>query len=566
MGYQVENLNSYRLNEENIIEEAKPCTMKIVGGPRSKRRAVIELRIPAQLGKIKTEVQGKMTIPLVCPEKDCGGTHIWKDGYDYRTKSAQQLLQCAREKKKFYVHTSGYFEALATKLAADILNALIAEGVPLKALAERYHMSEASLSEAGREFRQYIFERFHLPRGGEGDSPEENRPSKLALRVSKGQDVGQIERQGTTSIWEQCRQEYLVPFEADQTGVLVVDVTCYAVIRNPICGNRAHYDQVAVMDETFLIIGGLRYYLIILVDCQGTIVSWGLSRTRTVEDLTAVFLEALTVIPFPGIFITDGLANYSAMLKQFPYPVIHIQHIHSHPYGQIVLAQRFIFWKETNSQSATDHNPVKELWSKEITLEVTTQVLKQPGLKQGYLLVKDKQHIKAPKRRGRPKGSTNRRSKTETQDPPPQESVPKKKRGRKKARMDGTPVDIHLTYDAITSTHHLTVDAPLPGFTHVPVFFLLWTLCLHFLGTSLGSNYVENVFSQFKRWFNVGRRTDLERFLHKFEAFTLCHNDRTRGTTEFDRWVTWFLEDHPPPSTVGFRNWLTAKPPPLPCI
>ena len=95
-------------------------------------------------------------IPLFCPE--CGSDRIWKAGIDPTTKQKPQKIYCAACGRRFYPHTSQFFQDQTHNFLADLIEAALGRGHTIADLATRYHMASSVISTILTDFFAYLTE------------------------------------------------------------------------------------------------------------------------------------------------------------------------------------------------------------------------------------------------------------------------------------------------------------------------------------------------------------------------------------------------------------------------
>ena len=173
----------------------------------------------------------------------------------------------------------------------------------------------------------------------------------------------------------------------------------------------AQPDTTICMDETFLKIEGTPIYIIIATGYQThKILGLKVSKTRKEEDMREVFDEAEnnTEQPISNV-ISDGWGSTQTMTKNLGKNITHVIHKHKKPYKKVII--RHYFYTKTHR----------------ITLElgIKNDIFKKKGRRVFYYTVRKTPLTPPPlKKRGRPKGSTNKPKKKN-------KSVKKQMPGRK---------------------------------------------------------------------------------------------------------------------------------------
>ena len=97
-----------------------------------------------------------LEIPLLCPE--CGSGRIWKTGKDPTRKTKPQKVYCADCGKRFYPHTSQFFQDQTEDFLTDLIEAALRRGHKVTDLATRYNVSPSVISTILTDFLDYIAE------------------------------------------------------------------------------------------------------------------------------------------------------------------------------------------------------------------------------------------------------------------------------------------------------------------------------------------------------------------------------------------------------------------------
>lgn len=468
-------------------------------------------------------------------EELCLNSHFWKQGIDSHHKSLPQILKCKSCGARCYPHTSFEFQVKAKEIVRQFLIATFQEHQSLLGLEERYYFSMSSLSQTGQQFKNYINNlcKNYSQKLSNIDLFTVPRPD-----FSFHQQLGYLEYSGRIpKFLDQSFSEQIIPFSGDKNGLIIVDSAFGAVMKGIAGTTKPDYSKIIVMDETFLTIGGTKYCLIIAVSKDGKLLSWTLSRTRKTLDLNGIFQEALLRYPFPGVLVTDHFAGYHAMIKLYPFPIIHVSQIHKPPYNRAIIYQRFFF---------KDENKVLEL---QIAINTDIVASSKQQLVQ-YSLEETPLKIRKTSRRGRPKGSKNR----------PKEVIEKEKEKKlmksKKRTWRKNPFRSHhfasLTVDL--DTNSLLVEDVPDKFLSDRMYFLFMTLLLLFHGNYLTSNYVENIFSQLKLNLRRGLKADPVKFLQTMFLFTIENHDRLNKTAMLEKLVDNYVFDFSPPESFGYRQ------------
>ena len=171
-------------------------------------------------------------------------------------------------------------------------------------------------------------------------------------------------------------------------------------------------DNAVAMDETFLKIAGIPYYLILATGYQTRkILGLSISKTRDESALRQVFDEAdkNTVFPIECLSV-DAWGASQALAKHLNRPITLIIHKHKRPYDKAVI------W---DIQYVGDQRIIHKIGVK------TDFFRKRKKREYRYLREQENTAPKILKKRGRPKGVKNGQGK------PKNKPKAKKKRGRK---------------------------------------------------------------------------------------------------------------------------------------
>ncbi len=95
-------------------------------------------------------------IPLFCPR--CESDRIWKIGKDPTRKTKPQKIYCADCGKRFYPHTSKFFQDQTEDLLTDLIEAALGRGHKITDLATRYNISPSVISTILTDFLDYMAE------------------------------------------------------------------------------------------------------------------------------------------------------------------------------------------------------------------------------------------------------------------------------------------------------------------------------------------------------------------------------------------------------------------------
>jgi len=173
-----------------------------------------------------------------------------------------------------------------------------------------------------------------------------------------------------------------VKFLADKYKISESQISkIYKTIRNRIIKkinaipSKHPMSDVLIMDEKFCKICGKKKLLIIVVDMNGMILAFRLSKVRNSDSIKAVLKKAITINgKTPIIIVTDGFSSYKKVVRAYYPHIIHIRHIHKPDYDRITI-----------EYLSPDKNGVEKL----ITLHTTNDIFTRIGTNYGLLEVKN---------------------------------------------------------------------------------------------------------------------------------------------------------------------------------
>lgn len=87
--------------------------------------------------------------------------------------------------------------------------------------------------------------------------------------------------------------------------------------------------RVVFIDEGFIKIAGITWYLIFGVNYDGTLLFADLVNNRNALSMKACLEECEAVLGKLDVVVSDGHSATHAALRRWSYPLIHVQHIHS---------------------------------------------------------------------------------------------------------------------------------------------------------------------------------------------------------------------------------------------
>lgn len=481
-------------------------------------------------------------------EKLCLSTKYIKKGKDRKLFAEPQRYKCKKCGRKFYAHTSAFFEIEATNVVKQILKGIHIDHQKNHLSAMDSHYSDSNITAISNQFREYINDQLLKSAFILSDQIENLKSVIPLFDISFQEQLGILtEIDNQVRILPQSPGEFIWEVDFDISGEIVICTQSIAALKSQNSLRELDYSKMMILDETFLMIGGRIFYLIIAVSKEGKLLSWALSRSRSAEILNKVFLSALDHYPFPGIVVTDGFGAYKTMLNSYHHPIIHISHIHKPPYGRVVITQRSYFPK------------FNKFYEYEIGL--FSDIFASSGQKPIYFQVKEKPIQISKKPRGRPKGSKNRTKEEIQKEKSERAHQPKKKRGRKSIYKTGKLnfVDVDL------ETNSISIDNDDNDFLSMQILILLSVLLPHFKGKHITSNYVENFFSQLKYFFSRGRKTNVLNFLDAFQVYIVRYQGRVLNKKLLEDLIDQYLEKNPPPPGFGWRDFFQQSLVPFIC-
>ena len=243
------------------------------------------------------------------------------------------------------------------------------------------------------------------------------------------------------------------------------------------------------IDETWINISKKTWYLIVLLNEQGKVLTFELVKKRTSSKIIELILQAERRLDYQiGMLITDDFSTYKGVATGLKRDLIHVRHIHQPPYGRIVIDKIEIKQKEIITTHMATTN--------DILLETNTFIVR---------LSKSVKKIHETGKRGRKKGGKNR-SKTIVEREKRQKKYKKgkQKRGPKNPFKHGE-----------THIYHFNKKVGLfhPRFgSDESVAENLQELLVLFKDKHVTTNPVENVFSVIKKLIDFRGRRDLEQW------------------------------------------------------
>lgn len=233
------------------------------------------------------------------------------------------------------------------------------------------------------------------------------------------------------------------------------------------------------LDEIFFKAGGVSFPLIVAINQNYQIVGWRLGKTRNADDIQEV-LQQVDQKQEWDILVADGAKAYPKALRERGKSCYFIRHKHSHPW-EITEVHKFEVFPFGNIV----HSIV------ELRFDALVEAVETPQL--GYTLEKTYFPKKKGRKRGRPKGSKNKKKKQVPKSKDPQ------KRGPKTPKSHGKPITLDMTSNlidvryqdpSIKIDHSSKNNPPVPPISVVQE--LIWVAFCVFNGRYMVSSLIES--------------------------------------------------------------------------
>jgi len=177
------------------------------------------MQVSWNLSRTNSEIY--VEIPLFCPA--CGSDRIWKAGIDSTTKTKPHKLYCADCGKRFYPHTSQFFQDQTHDFLKDLIDAALGRGQKVTDLATRYHIAPSVISTILTDFLAFVAEVQE-----KAQSFHELHPGKVIFMDEKFLKIG-----GTEYKWIIAVNEYGDPLASllarDRTAPTILEVLLGAI-------------------------------------------------------------------------------------------------------------------------------------------------------------------------------------------------------------------------------------------------------------------------------------------------------------------------------------------------
>jgi hypothetical protein len=245
--------------------------------------------------------------------------------------------------------------------------------------------------------------------------------------------------------------------------------------------------EVVYIDETFIKILKKTWYLIVFLSEKGNVLAFKLVKKRCKEKILALFKKAEQRLGKKAkMMITDDFQVYKSVVTDLGRDMIHVRHIHSPPYGRIVVDMI----EHQEKEIITRHYAT----SFDILLDTNTFLVQ---------VSESVKKIHKKGKRGRPKGVRNR----------PKELVEEERRQKEeqKGQKKRGPKDPFK--NAETHVYHYDKEKGLflPMYESDETFVeCLQELLKVFGNKHITTNPVENIFSVLKKLIDFRGKRDLE--------------------------------------------------------
>ena len=159
--------------------------------------------------------------------------------------------------------------------------------------------------------------------------------------------------------------------------------------------------DILLVDETFIKINGHVWYLVLALNEDRHVLAWGSVKNRDSKTVSRVLQDAISrTLDPPKVIITDDFSTYKKAVKLLKYNLIHIRHIHRPPYERIIMD---IHKYEHNKLVITSVATINDIFKFENTF--ITRISKKEVKLTGN------------KKRGRKKGTKNKKKEAKTNNP-----------------------------------------------------------------------------------------------------------------------------------------------------
>jgi transposase-like protein len=160
------------------------------------------------------------------------------------------------------------------------------------------------------------------------------------------------------------------------------------------------------IDETFLTIGRKTWYLIVIINEAGRVLGFDIIRHRTAMNIIAMLFPIMMRLKKAFTFlVTDGYSAYKKVAKMLGMDIVHVQHIHKPPYGRVIITK-------------ITHMAEKIVMK---TFASMNDIFKDTNGFIGQVSVDEEKKVN--EKRGRPKGSRNKKKKVAVEESREKEDV-----------------------------------------------------------------------------------------------------------------------------------------------
>ncbi|MHA1784511.1 MAG: hypothetical protein ACTSVY_15895 [Candidatus Helarchaeota archaeon] len=255
------------------------------------------------------------------------------------------------------------------------------------------------------------------------------------------------------------------------------------------------------VDETFINIDRLRFYLIAVVNDQKEVLGWDLVKHRLKDNILPL-LELVQVrigkkIP---VLVTDDFSVYKGVATALGHDLTHVRHVHKPPYGRVCMD----LIRHEKTRVKTIHvATLNDIFEKENTFLVR---------------VSESEKIKHEKgKRGRKKGGKNR----------PKKKIVAEKKAKKIPKKRGPKNPFK---DAMTQVYHYYKDegrVGVLGGSNPEIAANLEELLKVFKGKCITTNLIEQEFSSIKKLIDFRGNRSLSAWISTINFYFTVRADPT---------------------------------------
>ncbi len=245
--------------------------------------------------------------------------------------------------------------------------------------------------------------------------------------------------------------------------------------------------EAVYIDETFIKILKKTWYLIVFLSEKGNILAFELVKKRKKDKIQESFKKAEQRLGKPvKMFIIDDFSTYKGMATGLGRDIIHVRHIHSPPYGRIVVDMI----EHRGNEIITHHYATIF----DILVDTNTFIVQ---------VSESVKKIHKKGKQGRPRGRKNR----------PKEVIEEEKRQKEKQKGQKKRGPKDPFKDAETHVYHYDKKKGLflPLYKSDETFIECLQELLRVFGNKhITTNPVENIFSVLKKLIDFRGKRDLE--------------------------------------------------------